>query len=211
MSQRALALTSEVIQCNPANYTSWYYRRCIINKLYPEDIPDEVLEGEEKLMKVIGEDSYKNYQLWHHRQWISMAYKAKYEKEHSSLIGYEKDHEYIKMALDEDNKNYHAWSHRVWLLETFGPICEARRKAAAASNAAESVPNFMENEAAFSEEYIKKDPRNNSAFSYRYAVMTKLGWTEQRADDEARFCLGYIKKMPNNEATWNYLKGYVNL
>ena len=60
---------------------------------------------EEALTKEIGELSFKNYQLWYHRQFVSKA-----------LNDPSSDFEYINMALEEDNKNYHAWSQRYFIL-----------------------------------------------------------------------------------------------
>ena len=63
-SERALKLTKEVIMCNPANYTGWYYRRLVMEALKKE------LGDEFGLTEDIAEVSPKNYQLWFHRRWL---------------------------------------------------------------------------------------------------------------------------------------------
>ncbi|KAJ2758622.1 CAAX geranylgeranyltransferase alpha subunit, partial [Coemansia nantahalensis] len=62
VSQRALALTTRVIETNPGHYTAWAYRKRLVEEL-AVDIGDELA-----WVSRISEMYPKNYQLWHHRE-----------------------------------------------------------------------------------------------------------------------------------------------
>eukprot|EP01102_Stenamoeba_stenopodia_P006743 TRINITY_DN1878_c0_g1_i1.p2 TRINITY_DN1878_c0_g1~~TRINITY_DN1878_c0_g1_i1.p2 ORF type:complete len:302 (-),score=81.24 TRINITY_DN1878_c0_g1_i1:104-1009(-) len=102
-SERALALTAEVIQLNAANYTAWHFRRLILESLNA----DLHREMEFCYQKAIA--TPKNYQIWFHRRWLVDKLK-----DPSKELGF------TAQVLIEDSKNYHAWSHRQWVLENFG-------------------------------------------------------------------------------------------
>lgn len=101
-SQRALELTLDCANLNPANYTVWTYRREILKALGSD------LEKELKCINFLMKKNSKNYQLWHHRQVIVELLKdPSYELEFTAMI------------LKLDAKNYHAWQHRQWVIRTF--------------------------------------------------------------------------------------------
>ena len=58
-SERALLVTTEVIHLNPANYTTWYYRRLILVDLQ-KDLNEEL-----EFTAEVAEDHPKNYQIWY--------------------------------------------------------------------------------------------------------------------------------------------------
>ena len=64
-SARGLELSAEVIDCNPANYTAWWFRRKCLEAL-GVDLQEE-LDGfcEQWLVA-----QQKNYQVWYHRKWL---------------------------------------------------------------------------------------------------------------------------------------------
>jgi len=99
-SERALQLSSEVIECNPANYTAWYFRRLVLDALKSD------LKKELEFVSKVGFNNPKNYQIWHHR-------KLCVEK----LGDYSTELEYIGKHIKKDSKNYHAWSYRQWVIE----------------------------------------------------------------------------------------------
>ncbi|XP_075152082.1 farnesyl transferase alpha [Haematobia irritans] len=101
-SARALELTTNALNLNPANYTVWQYRRDILREL-GSDLNEELKYIEE----VITENA-KNYQVWHHRRVIV-----------EMLNDPSKELELTEMALCTDAKNYHAWQHRQWAISTY--------------------------------------------------------------------------------------------
>jgi len=75
------------------------------------------------------------------------------QKRFLTELGYDFRKELIKteaVLVQKDQKNYHAWSYRVWLTN-FGKIHQGELK--------------------FAEKMIKKDPYNNSAWSYLYFTL----------------------------------------
>ena len=63
-SPRALWLTEQVIEHNPANYTAWYYRRQCLQALNAD------LAKELEFVSEQAEEHPKNYQIWFHRRAI---------------------------------------------------------------------------------------------------------------------------------------------
>ncbi|RLN59332.1 hypothetical protein BBJ29_002667 [Phytophthora kernoviae] len=101
-SERTLALTLDVIDVNPANYTVWYFRRRVLEAL-GSDLREELQYTADMAIQ-----HPKNYQIWHHRREIcTMMHDGSEEKAFCAL------------AIDEDSKNYHAWAHRQWAVKTF--------------------------------------------------------------------------------------------
>eukprot|EP01129_Flabellula_baltica_P010547 TRINITY_DN4471_c0_g1_i2.p1 TRINITY_DN4471_c0_g1~~TRINITY_DN4471_c0_g1_i2.p1 ORF type:complete len:235 (-),score=56.41 TRINITY_DN4471_c0_g1_i2:259-963(-) len=102
-SERALALTEEVVDLNPGNYTAWYYRRLILQALGG-------WKEEHALIKEFVEDNLKNYQVWYHLQCVVEA-----------LQDPSGELEFIASVFEKSNdaKNYHAWTYRQWLLVKF--------------------------------------------------------------------------------------------
>jgi protein farnesyltransferase/geranylgeranyltransferase type-1 subunit alpha len=101
-SQRALDITTEAIDLNPANYSVWYYRRLILTSL-KSDYRKELEYVTEQAI-----DKPKNYQIWYHRQVIV------------ELLGDpSKELEFTAEILSDDAKNYHAWAHRQWVIRKY--------------------------------------------------------------------------------------------
>eukprot|EP00761_Pharyngomonas_kirbyi_P014748 gb/GECH01014778.1/.p1 GENE.gb/GECH01014778.1/~~gb/GECH01014778.1/.p1 ORF type:complete len:309 (+),score=54.56 gb/GECH01014778.1/:1-927(+) len=102
LSQRALDLTTEAIDLNPANYTVWHFRRRILRALGSD------LQAELKFMDQVIEENEKNYQVWFHRQCVvDMLRDPSQEMKFTAEI------------LSNDAKNYHTWAHRQWVAEEF--------------------------------------------------------------------------------------------
>ncbi|EFC43663.1 predicted protein, partial [Naegleria gruberi] len=102
ISERALELTAEAIELNPANYTAWHYRRIVLDGLNAD------LSKEIEYLNQVSEDNPKNYQIWYHRQ--SLIEKLR-------VVDGEKD--FVEKMFGDDSKNYHVWTYRQWLVKEF--------------------------------------------------------------------------------------------
>ncbi|KAL1624903.1 CAAX geranylgeranyltransferase alpha subunit [Diplodia seriata] len=103
MSDRAIALTEDIIQSNPAHYTVWLYRARNVLSL-GKDLREELAWLNAAALR-----NLKNYQIWHHRQTIVDAL--------GDAAG---EQDFIARMLAKDAKNYHVWSYRQWLVRRFG-------------------------------------------------------------------------------------------
>eukprot|EP00658_Telonema_sp_P-2_P047335 TRINITY_DN36009_c0_g1_i1.p1 TRINITY_DN36009_c0_g1~~TRINITY_DN36009_c0_g1_i1.p1 ORF type:complete len:374 (-),score=76.93 TRINITY_DN36009_c0_g1_i1:172-1293(-) len=103
LSSRAWDVTDDAIDCNPANYTAWAFRRKLIVAL-GLDLAEELEETHKMAI-----ENPKNYQIWHHRKCVCEMLKDG-----------SKEKEFTAQAFDQDGKNYHAWSHRQWAVKHFG-------------------------------------------------------------------------------------------
>ncbi|XP_028390937.1 protein farnesyltransferase/geranylgeranyltransferase type-1 subunit alpha-like [Dendronephthya gigantea] len=101
-SQRALDLTADAVDLNPANYTVWYYRRLLLQTLN-KDLKEEL-----SFISTVIDQHPKNYQVWYHRKVV---------------VGWLKDPSlelaFSASILDLDAKNYHTWQHRQWVIKEF--------------------------------------------------------------------------------------------
>lgn len=191
MSERALGITADAIEQNPANYTAWHYRRKILLSL-SKDMEHEL----EYLNEVINDNNQKNYQVWYHRQAILYEWKKQGTMTESQLF---KEIEYInEVLINDDAKNYHAWAHRQWFVREFNLINAEELK--------------------FVDTLLGKDYRNNSAWNHRFFVLKFLKNSETGSSilDSVDYCLDelentfkFINKAPNNESAWNYAIGLV--
>ncbi|KAK9659768.1 CAAX geranylgeranyltransferase alpha subunit, partial [Basidiobolus ranarum] len=102
ISERALDLTSYVIEMNPAHYTVWIYREKLLFALN-KDLTEEL-----DFIDEFAEENPKCYQLWHHRQAVV-----------DKLGDPSRELNFINGILADDSKNYHAWSYRQWVNSRF--------------------------------------------------------------------------------------------
>eukprot|EP00871_Galdieria_phlegrea_P002006 jgi/Galph1/2806/GphlegSOOS_G1482.1 len=104
-SDRALKVSLAVIHCNPADYTSWDFRRQILT--YRND--RELFEKEWNICNELCLDNHKNYQIWFHKRYLCTILESPQEELY-----------FIEQILSQDSKNYHAWAHRQWIVRYFG-------------------------------------------------------------------------------------------
>ena len=184
LSQRALALTSEVISINPGNYMAWYYRRKCLDELMPDNLDNEIL-----LLNDFAIQMAKVYQYWHHRRLILQTI--------GNITVLEK--EFLENIYAEDDKNYHFWTYkyisiyiyiyRMWLTERF---------------------SLWEEELKWTVSELEEHPKNNSLWSYRYYIRIHTTPSPINKDfilSEIEYATTKINEDINNESAWVYLKG----
>lgn len=102
-SQRALDLTEDLIDMNPAHYTVWLFRaQCLF-------ATNADLKAELQWLNETALENQKNYQIWHHRNLIV-----------DKLDSCEGEADFVAQMFEKDAKNYHVWSYRQWLVGRFG-------------------------------------------------------------------------------------------
>ncbi|CCE65965.1 hypothetical protein TPHA_0N01840 [Tetrapisispora phaffii CBS 4417] len=191
-SERALDLTSCVIDLSPAFYTIWNYRFNIVTALMAVSGDIEAfLNKELDWLDEVTLNNPKNYQIWSYRQALLEVHP------NASL---KRELPVLEMMIDEDTKNYHVWSYRKWCVQKF---------------------NDFTNEFQFADSLIEKDIYNNSAWTHRMFVLKNLtsnknedNWNEQLKKETIDFEIEYAKQKitlcPQNVSSWNYLRGILD-
>ncbi|KAF4555340.1 Protein prenyltransferase alpha subunit-like protein [Elsinoe fawcettii] len=209
MSSRALDLTENIISMNPAHYTVWLYRAKILASL-GLDLKEEII-----WLNAVALRHQKNYQIWHHRQFLL-----------DKLNDPKGEIRFVNRMLAGDAKNYHVWSYRQWLVRRFGlwdvKAANGRREIREETRDEEDeeqVPELLEGEVAEEtnelEEtalFIGEDVRNNSAWNHRFFIVNgseKVQGVKDQAvlEREVAFAKEAIKKAPQNQSPWSYLRG----
>ena len=187
-SPRALSLTADIIDKNAAHYTVWLYRSSILSALSSD------LRVELAWLDEIALSHQKNYQVWHHRQFLL------------DKIG-DPDGEvrFVNAMFEQDAKNYHVWSYRQWLVRRFG-LWEGEN---CVNDEGERRSELDE-----TERMIVADVRNNSAWNHRFFLVNGRedvpGVKEEGVRTrEVDFAKRAIEKAPQNQSPWNYLRGTV--
>ncbi|ANB11958.1 bifunctional protein farnesyltransferase/protein geranylgeranyltransferase [Sugiyamaella lignohabitans] len=235
-SERALALTAEVIEMNPAHYTVWEYRSRILKSIGKDIVPKDkrlVPDGDEDFdivdfadwLNATSLDNPKNYQVWNYRQLLEPVRSDNPE----SKIFYLMELELVRDVISDDTKNFHAWSHLKWVVNRVSERYEesggsstiskadsddkAQEKTAEESDFTEVFS--LKGQLKFSDLFIEEDVYNNSAWSYRYFVHSQWGIlskvelaaSEERFNEEINYVKERIALAPQNEAVWTYLVG----
>lgn len=215
-SERSLHLTKVCLELNPANYTTWHFRRnCLaaISSQQQQNTPesrasatnvaatsiyDETLVDEDlKMAAALGGPNPKNYQIWYHRRALLeclISNKKETDATRTELSSRsvdiaERELNYVTAVLEVDAKNYHAWSHRQWILRTA------------------HSPKLFEEELAQTHSFILTDPRNNSAWNQRWFTTHCYDGNNLDRTREAEYALQGADIDPFNESPWRYLLG----
>lgn len=190
-SERALELTWEIINFNPAHYTVWHYRSVLLDALKKD------LHAELDLIAELAADFPKCYQLWHHRQVVV----EKIGEAPSELS-------FIAEALEDDSKNYHAWSYRQWVIRHFklwdneleyldGMIdADVRNNSAwnqryfvLKNNPKGPTTELIDKELQYAFDKIRLAAHNESPWNYMLGIVALVGF-DARPEIE-RFCREY--------------------
>jgi protein farnesyltransferase/geranylgeranyltransferase type-1 subunit alpha len=194
-SPRVLTLTEHIISLNPAHYTVWLYRASTLFAL-SSSITEEL-----EWVNEVALENQKNYQIWHHRQLlIDQLFPTLSPSALKSLEESERD--FMTQMFDQDGKNSHVWSYRQYLCW--------------------KLNMFNETELRSIEDLLRKDVRNNSAWSHRFFVVfsdPKYATEGSKATEyDAKIPEGVLEReiefgkaatfeAPQNQSPWNYLRG----
>ena len=137
--------------------------------------------------------------------------------------------EFTNTILAKDEKNYHAWQHRQWAIKNFG-LFEGELQESAKFSPSESRLESYFDTVKTTEELLKTDVYNNSAWNHRYFIIKSTsgigfffigsqqlelrfnpykGWTDDVRDGEIEFTLGKISIAQDNESSWSYLRAII--
>ncbi|KAI9693705.1 MAG: CAAX geranylgeranyltransferase alpha subunit [Bathelium mastoideum] len=179
MSRRALALTEDIIDMNPAHYTVWLYRAEILFAI-EADLRQELEWLNETALRHL-----KNYQIWNHRQTIV-----------DRVGSAEGEADFIARMFEKDAKNYHVWSYRQWLVRRFdlwdqGELrdVEILLKHDIRNNSAWNhrwfvvfgkdnttvADDIVQREIEFAENAIRLAPQNQSPWNYLKGIARRTG------------------------------------
>lgn len=186
LSPRALSLTGDIIDLNAAHYTVWIYRSKILSAI-SADLNEELEWLNETALAHL-----KNYQIWHHRQYLL------------DRIGRpDGEVRFVNKMLEQDAKNYHVWSYRQWLVRRF----ELWEEESVVDGEGTKASELGE-----TERFISEDVRNNSAWNHRFFLVNGREDFEGVKDAQIRkreieFAQKAVRRAPQNQSPWNYLRG----
>uniref|UniRef100_A0A7S0R5Z1 Protein farnesyltransferase/geranylgeranyltransferase type-1 subunit alpha n=1 Tax=Chlamydomonas leiostraca TaxID=1034604 RepID=A0A7S0R5Z1_9CHLO len=186
-SERALALTADMIHRNQADYTAWEYRWQCLNELGKD------MSCEYEFTDPIMADNAKNYQLWNHRRKCMLA-------QGSSAA--QRELQVAEDALRVDEKNYHAWAHRQAAVQAYGGALWELELAFSGTMISKDVRNNSAwNQRAFAVQHQLREVAALGDAAASQRALTEL------IDRELQYISAKIELAPRNESVWNYLRG----
>jgi protein farnesyltransferase/geranylgeranyltransferase type-1 subunit alpha len=176
-SDRALGLTEDLIDMNPAHYTVWLYRAQCLFALNSD------LEQELEWLNETALDHQKNYQIWHHRMLIV-----------DKLDSCEGEGEFVERMFEKDAKNYHVWSYRQWMVRRFGLWERGELEFTE-----KLIQKDVRNNSAWNHRWYVINGREKEGLP----GVTD----EKIREREVEFAKRAVEKAPQNQCPWNYLRG----
>jgi protein farnesyltransferase/geranylgeranyltransferase type-1 subunit alpha len=176
-SERALALTEDLIDMNPAHYTVWLYRARVLFALNSD------LRQELEWLNETALDHQKNYQIWHHRMLVV-----------DKLDDCEGEGEFVERMFEKDAKNYHVWSYRQWLVKRFGLWEKGELEFTE-----KLIERDVRNNSAWNHRWY--------VINGREVDVVPGVTDERIRDREVEFAKNAAAKAPQNQCPWNYLRG----
>mmetsp|Transcript_27858 Transcript_27858/g.41309 ORF Transcript_27858/g.41309 Transcript_27858/m.41309 type:complete len:314 (+) Transcript_27858:3-944(+) len=203
--ERALELTALCLRFNPANYTTWWFRRqCLASLSTPPTsdfeskytyFSENFIANDLMLASKLGGSNPKNYQVWYHRRNLLEQSFSDMTSDSDTECGsvlelVNEELEYIAGVLDKDSKNYHAWSHRQWILKII------------------NMESKWTAEIEYINDLLEADVRNNSAWNQRWLVSHRGSKSKpfpvEAASEEVNFVISKAREDPYNESPWRY-------
>lgn len=178
-STRALELTEDVIEQNPAHYTVWLYRASVLFGIGAD------LRAELEWVSDVARAHQKNYQIWNHRMMIV-----------EKLGSPEGEREFVEEMFALDGKNYHVWSYRQWLVRRFGLWGERERGFVEGM-----VERDVRNNSAWNYRWFLVNGRESEGVPGVKDEGVKR--------EEVEYAASAVAKAPQNPSPWNYLRGVV--
>ena len=196
-SPRVLDLTEHIISMNAAHYTVWLYRASTLFALHCP------IEAELAWVNEVALENQKNYQIWHHRQLLLDNHYPTISGDPTAVKACaDSEIQFMTQMFDEDSKNYHVWSYRQYFVR--------------------KLSLFNAEELSSVEALLRRDVRNNSAWSHRFfLVFSNPSYTTPNTratqhdpaipdsiiDREIEFSKAATFEAPQNPSPWNYLRG----
>ncbi|OBA25776.1 protein prenylyltransferase [Hanseniaspora valbyensis NRRL Y-1626] len=186
-SERAYVITNEVIETIPAYYTAWCYKLDIVLNLQ-KNLQKELLWLDEFSL-----ENPKNYQIWSYR--IELLKKFIKDKTFSNdKVLLKNENIILKLMIEEDSKNHHVWGYKSWLMNFLKLDLED-----------------LNLELEYSDFLLREDVLNNSAWAFRYNILTKIIKIADNESDkieiykeELDYARDKIDVYPDNVSSWNY-------
>ncbi|MBW0498601.1 hypothetical protein O181_038316 [Austropuccinia psidii MF-1] len=187
-SERALRLTTAILQHNPSHYSVWSYRCQVLKALHKSSPGENWIQKELEFLNKALPKQRKTYQIWQHRlEMIKLTNDIS------------KEIDLINSLIEVDSKNYHTWTYRQTILSHY------------------NQPEMWIGELPFNEKLLNEDIRNNSAWNHRFFIVFDAAFLQNPAltteefnslvSKEIEFTKSQIHKAPNNPSAWNYLRG----
>jgi len=180
-SPRALELTEDLIDMNPAHYTVWLYRaQCLF--AINADLQEELEWLNETALA-----HQKNYQIWHHRNLLIDKL--------GDECDVEAEREFVERMFERDAKNYHVWSYRQCLVKRFGLWDKGEL-----DFTEKMLEQDIRNNSAWNHRWFVVNGRELEGGAPGVA-------DPDIRSRETKFAMQAIAKTPQNQSPWNYLRG----